>query len=230
MTKADKPSDRAQERRRRGASGDDVYEALYDALLKGELAPGDRVRETEIAERFGVSRTPAREAMQRLETQGLLVVEPRKGASIRRLDQQAVTELYLLRGVLEGMAAAEAARHASEAEVETLAAMLAEPPPAPTDATALTRRNKAFHQAIHRAAHNRFLLETMINLSASFALLGRTTLVAEARADEAEEEHRRIFEAIAAGRAADARTAMEAHIHRSHQARLRLMAAEDPRA
>lgn len=220
--------DEAQaEPRRRGATGDDVYEALYEALLKGELAPGDRIRETEIAERFGVSRTPAREAMQRLESQGLVVVEPRKGASIRRLDQQAVTELYLLRGVLEGMAAAEAARHASNAETETLAAMLSEPTPDPTDATALARRNKTFHHAVHRAAHNRFLLETMGRLSANFALLGRTTLVAEARAEKAEEEHRRIFEAIAAGRPDAAKAAMEAHIHSAHQARLRLLIKED---
>lgn len=212
-----------QPARTRGGSSDEIYDALFESLLRGELKPGDRVREAELAERYGVSRTPIREAMQRLENQGLLVHEPRKGASIRKLDQQAITELYLLRGVLEGMAAAEAAQHASEAEIDALSDLIEDSAAPDADPVHTARTNKAFHDAIHRAAHNRFLVSVMEGLTATMTLLGKTTLGAKARASAAQTEHHAIVEAIAARRPDAAREAAEAHIRAAHRARLRML-------
>ena len=207
--------------RARGSSGDDVYEALHDALLRGELKPGDRIREAEIAATLNVSRTPVREALQRLEAAGVLVHEPRKGASIRRLDQQAVTELYLLRTSLEGLAAYEAVKHASNEEIETLQDMIDSADPGATDPVWIARSNHVFHRAIRRAAHNRFLVLAMESLSATMSLLGRTTLATLDRAQQAADEHQTIVSAIAARDADAAREAAEQHIKEAHRARLK---------
>ena len=81
-----------------------IYQQLINAIEKGDLRPGDRMLETELASRFGVSRTPIREAIRRLETDGLVVHKPRIGAVVRVLTQQEIVELYEMRIVLEATA------------------------------------------------------------------------------------------------------------------------------
>lgn len=217
-----KPDD-ADQPKQRGSSGEDAYVALYEAMLSGELKPGDRIREAEIAKMLGMSRTPVREAMRQLETQGLLSHQPRKGVTIRKLDHSAITELYLVRVTLEGMAAAEAARHASEAEIEALQDMVASDAMVQADPVRLSRTNRVFHQTIYRAAHNRFLLDMLASLEVTMSLLGKTTLSLRDRPAPALEEHRRIVAAIAARAPDDAEAAAKQHIQAAHRARLRLL-------
>ncbi|MEM7499112.1 MAG: GntR family transcriptional regulator [Pseudomonadota bacterium] len=211
----------------RGSSGHNAYDALFDLMLSGKLKPGDRVREAEIATMLGTSRTPVREAMRQLETQGLLTHEPRKGVTIRSLDHSAITELYLFRETLEGMAAAEAARHASRAEVETLEDLVAGPVATGLEPVRLSRQNKTFHRTIYRAAHNRFLLQSLEGLDATMTLLGRTTLSLADRPGPALSEHREIVAAIAAGDSAAAEEAAKRHIRAAHRARLRLLTEDE---
>ena len=109
---------------RRGRSADAVHRYILDRINEGTLKPGNRVRESTLAERTGLSRTPAREAMQRLENEGLLTHAAHHGMAVRTLDHQEVTEFYLIRGLLEGTAASLAARHASDAEIDALRVML----------------------------------------------------------------------------------------------------------
>ena len=203
----------------------DAYDAIRARILSGAIAPGDRLREIALADEMGLSRTPVREAMRRLEQDGLVEHVPHRGAIVRTLDPQQVTELYLIREVLEGTAARLAAQQASAAEVEALRALLATQPGEAEDAGGVeaSRRNAVFHRAIRDAAHNRFLLRAMEGVTASLALLGPTTLGMPGRIPEAAAEHAAILEAIA-GRDGDAaEAAARAHIRSAHRARLRLI-------
>ncbi|CAN0238885.1 unnamed protein product, partial [Chrysoparadoxa australica] len=105
------------------SQGNATYRRLLDEIREGRLMPGERLRETELAERVGVSRTPVREAIRQLEADGLVGHVPRIGASVRKLDYAEVMELYEMRAVLEGTAARLAARAASEVELQELAAL-----------------------------------------------------------------------------------------------------------
>src|SRR5882724_6928753 len=97
-----------------------VYESLRYAIWDGRIKKGERVREEEIARHLGVSRTPVREALQRLQQRGLLVVGGGRGLVVAELSQHQVIELYAMRQVLEGSAARFAAQRASEPEVAIL--------------------------------------------------------------------------------------------------------------
>ncbi|KIT16256.1 transcriptional regulator NanR [Jannaschia aquimarina] len=163
--------------------------------------------------------------MRRLEQDGLIAHVPHKGATVRALDTQQMTELYLVREVLEGTAARLAAQHASEAEIAALRELLAGQPSEAEDAGAAeaSRRNAVFHGAIRDAAHNRFLLAAMEGVHASLALLGPTTLGLRGRISAAAQEHAAILDAIAARRPDAAEEAAREHIRQAHRARLRLV-------
>lgn len=204
-----------------------VYRHVIDRITEGRLKPGARVRETALAEATGVSRTPVREAMRRLESEGLLVHEPHRGMVVRRLDHQEVTELYLMRAVLEGTAAGLAARHASDAEIAALREMVGPAASHGVEAVALARSNKLFHRALYRGAHNRYLLAMLDQLTTAMLLLGRTTLGLPGRADEATVEHAEIVDAIARHDPDDAEAAARRHIEAAHKARLAILFEDD---
>ena len=105
---------RTSERKPDVSQGHDAYERLVAEIRAGTLRPNDRLTETDLAARFGISRTPVREAIRRLETEGLVIHLARVGATVRALDYAEVTELYEMRAVLEGTAARLSARAASE--------------------------------------------------------------------------------------------------------------------
>ncbi|MEM8658250.1 MAG: GntR family transcriptional regulator, partial [Pseudomonadota bacterium] len=103
----------------------DAYDMVLDAIDKGEFRPGDRLVEADLADRFGVSRTPIREAFQRLETQGVLVRDGRS-LIVASLSHDQMGELYVLRAELEGLAARLAAQHAAPEEITVLFDMVEE--------------------------------------------------------------------------------------------------------
>lgn len=202
-----------------GADQADAYSLILEAVDRGDLKPGQRLVETELAERLGVSRTPVREALQRLETQGVVA---RDGRSLRvaTLDHDQLGELYEVRGVVEGLAARLAARHAAPEEIEVLREMVEEDRALVLDPTALSLANRRFHRQMHRASHNRYLNQMLESMRRSMALLSTTTLGAPGRGDESLAEHSAIVEAIAARDEAGAQQAAEKHISNSYRARL----------
>lgn len=216
---------------RRGAAGNHgtesrgeaAYLRLKDAIQSGELKPGQRIREVEMAERLTMSRTPVREALRRLEADGLLTFAPYRGMVISELDHQAVMELYQMREVLEGTAAGLAARHASEAEVAALKDIIEADPGPDGDPGRLATHNRRFHGAIYRSAHNRYLLKTLNVLGDAMALLGMTTLSLTGRSGTALEEHQEIVDAIEARDPDRAEAAARAHIRAAQRARIRIM-------
>jgi DNA-binding GntR family transcriptional regulator len=203
----------------------EAYLRLKEAIRKGTLSPGTRVREVEIAHRFGISRTPARDAIRRLESEGLISFVPRHGAVVSQLDHQATMELYDLREILEGAAAAFAARHASAAEIEELEELIAAEPELEKKPDQLADLNQLFHASLYRAAHNRFLERTLIALRDSMALLGGTSLKVKGRFQTAHDEHVAIVSAIAARDVEKAEQMAMAHIRNAQRARLKLMRA-----
>ncbi len=210
---------------RKSSAPASAYQEIRARILNGDFRPGDRLREVELAEELGLSRTPVREAIRRLEQDGIVEHAAHKGAVVRLLDQSSITELYTIREVLEGTSARLAAQHASEAEIEALEEVLATQPPesADLDAAEASRRNAIFHGAIGQAAHNRFLLTAMDGIGSALSLLGPTTLAMKDRIDAAREEHRAILSAIGARDADAAEEAARAHIRAAHRARLRLI-------
>lgn len=204
--------------------GNAAYHRLLDALREGRLNPGDRLRETELAERFGVSRTPVREAIRQLEADGIVAHVPRQGASIRTLDYAEVMDLYEMRAVLEGTAARLAARAASDIEIEELFDMnraLADTGNTP-EAFVL---NRQFHAAMLDAAKNRFLTRSITSLQKALMILGPTTLTEPDRAAKAVEEHFGVLDAIRARDGVLAEAAMRAHIEAAQRVRVRALRA-----
>ncbi|MDG1371589.1 MAG: GntR family transcriptional regulator [Paracoccaceae bacterium] len=201
----------------------DLHERILDAIDAGDYPPGARLLETELAETFGVSRTPVREALRRLESQGVVTHEARKGAVVASLDYNQLGELYAVREVMEGLAARLAARFASPAEVQLLRDMIAKDRQE-TDPSKLAQANKRFHRQLHLASHNRVLSRTLDPVRRSLALLSGTTFTAKERPEQSNDEHERIVEAIAARDENGADQAAQAHIASAYALRLRLEA------
>ena len=201
----------------------DAYSLILTAIEGGTYRPGDRLVESELAERFGVSRTPVREALQRLETQAMLVRDGRS-LIVASLDHNQLAELYTVRAELEALAARLAARHATPEEVRVLAQMVEEDRRTKGDPEALARANKRFHRQIHLASHNRYLVQQLDLVHRTMALMARTSLAAEGRGETALAEHARTVEAIAAGDGAAADRARRQHISMAWETRLKLEA------
>ncbi len=203
----------------------DAYDLILEAIDTGIYRPGDRLVESELAERFGVSRTPIREALQRLETQSLLARDGRS-LIVASLDHNQLAELYVVRTELEGLAARLAAQHAAPEEVRVLREMVEEDEALLDNPEALSRANRRFHSQIHLASHNRFLVRQLDLVHRSMALLATTSLAAEGRGETALAEHREIVDAIERGDGDAAYAALKKHISQAFETRLRADAAK----
>ena len=204
----------------------DAYQLILEAIESGVYKPGDRLVESELAERFGVSRTPVREALQRLETQSMLTRDGRS-LIVASLDHNALAELYAVRAELEGLAGRLAARHASEEELRVLRSMVEEDRAlVGGDPRELARANKRFHRLIHLASHTRFLVRQLDLVHRSMALMANTSLAAEGRDTKALDEHDAIVRALEARDGAAAGAALKAHISQAFETRLRVDSGE----
>ena len=203
----------------------DAYGLILEAIDVGIYKPGSRLVESELAERFGVSRTPIREALQRLETQSLLTRDGRS-LIVASLDHNQMAELYVVRTELEGLAARLAAQHASVEEVNVLQQMVDADRIRVSDAAALARSNKRFHKQLHLASHNRFLVQQLDLVYRSMALLATTSLAVEGRGPVALDEHQAIVTAISDRDEALAYEAVKQHLSQAFVTRLKHDAGE----
>lgn len=206
--------------------GQSAYRRLLEEIRSGALAPGARLRETELADRLGISRTPVREAIRQLEADGLVVHLPRQGATIRTLDHAEMVELYEMRAVLEGTAARLAARAASDIELAELSALNADLALAAAGPQA-RELNRQFHRMLIEAARNRFLLKSMNALQKTLLILGPTTLADPSRATAAVAEHAAVLAALQSRDGAAAEAAMRQHVDAALSARIRGMRDRD---
>lgn len=209
-----------------GPQGNSVYQRLLDEIREGALLPGDRLREIDLSERLGVSRTPVREAIRQLEADGLVTHVPRQGASVRSLSYAEVMELYEMRAVLEGTAALLAARAASDVELDELEVLNDRLAKAGTGPEA-ARINRVFHATLLDAAKNRFLAKSMLSLQKALLILGPSQLLDNERADAAVAEHRCIMTALKSRDSAAAEMEMRAHIEAAQRMRIRALQKRD---
>ena len=208
---------------RSGSRGEFVYRALIQAIRKGTLRPGDRIREEEVAQALGVSRTPVREALQLLQTRRLIEMTPGRGVVVMELTKQQVLELYAMREVLEGAAARFAARHASPTEIALLHQLLDEFSASAGDAEHLARINHMLHRAIYDAARNVYMQEALANLEDGLSLLQNTTYSIPERHASADQEHRAIVAAIERRDMDGAEALSRLHIRESQRIRLSML-------
>lgn len=203
----------------------DAYSLILEAIDIGDFRPGDRLVESDLADRFGVSRTPIREALQRLETQSLLTRDGRS-LIVASLDHNQLAELYVVRAELEGLAAALAARHATVEETRVLRDMVTDDEKLIGHPQAMARANRRFHKQIHLASHNRFLVQQLDLVHRSMALMATTSLAAAGRGEDALVEHDAIVSAIETGNAKAASEALRSHISKAFVTRLKLDSGE----
>lgn len=198
----------------------DAYSMVLEAIDQGIYLPGDRLVESELAERFGVSRTPVREALQRLETQSVLVRDGRSMV-VSSLNHDQLGELYVVRAELEGLAAKLAAQHAGPEEVRVLCKMVDLDYKLLGQPEKLSRANRRFHKQLHLASHNRYLVQQLEMVHRTMALLATTTFAIEGRDSTALDEHAAIVQAIETRDGEAAEIALKNHISNAYEMRLK---------
>lgn len=208
---------------RGGPRGEFVYKALLDGIRAGRIQPGDRIREEDVAQSLGVSRTPVREALQYLQARRLVEDAPGRGIVVVELTTQQAMELYAMREVLEGAAARFAAQHALPAEIAVMRELNEAFEASAGDPNGLVRINQALHRAIYEAARNRYMREALNNLEDALSLLQSTTFVIPERHAPATREHGAIVAAIESRDAEGAEAASRLHVREAQRVRLRML-------
>lgn len=216
---------------------DEIAFRLEAEILDGAYAPGSHLMQEEICARFGVSRTPVREALRKLQAQNLVDLIPNKGARIRTITLSELTEVYAVRAELEGYAAALAAPlfsgdHAAalesvQARLESVVATLGLPPPRQAGDSfinaQLTRFNEEFHGVIRAVGGNALLDRMITDLQRRFPkdYVWKTIESADLIETINVTEHRRILDALVRGDADAARAAMTEHVRHAGSVLLR---------
>jgi DNA-binding GntR family transcriptional regulator len=191
-----------------------LREAIEDKIATGTFPPGMHLDENQLAQMFGVSRTPLREALIQLASTGIVVVRPRRGAVVADVTPQRLLEMFELMAELEAMCARLAARRMAEPEEEELvrAHRECEVACAASDTDDYFHKNERFHRAIYAAAHNGFLVEQALALHRRLRPYRRLQLRVRNRMAASFNEHVQIVEALVAGDADAAAECLRRHI------------------
>lgn len=176
-----------------------VFDALREAIISGHLKPGERMMEVQLAEEMGVSRTPVREAIRKLELEGFVVMIPRKGAYVAGISLKDIADVFEIRASLESLAAGLAAERITEEELEKLERALVAVSNSAEDTTlaALVEGDTGFHDIIYQASRNTRLVQIINNLQEQLQRFRTASLGMPGRMKIAIEEHKKIVEAIA---------------------------------
>lgn len=205
-----------------------AYERLKELILDLELPPGALVTERRLMDMTNCGRTPVREAMQRLQRDGLLRVVPFRGAFIREVSSRDVDEICQMRVLLESFAAGLAARLIAPSQLDALRAILdGLEPLAERQPRECFEADRAFHALIIEASGHGRIRETITPLADQIQRLRYLSAARPERARAAHDEHRRIAEAIAARDPSAAEAAMREHLRHSHAQLLQLVGFQD---
>ena len=182
-------------------TADRIRETLEQAILTGEFTDGARLDEVRLCTRFGVSRTPVREALHQLTASGLLEMKPRRGAFVRMPGFVEVVEMFEVMGELESMCGRLAANRISDAQLQafSLACESCEEAEAAGDSDAYYRENETFHQVLYEASGNRFLQSQALQLQKRLQPFRRLQLRVRGRIRQSLDEHRQILKAVEDG-------------------------------
>lgn len=194
-----------------------VYRRIEDGILSGEYPVGTSLTEQEVSRVTGVSRTPVRAALQRLEQEGLVRLIPNKGAVVLGISQADLVDIYRMRMRLEGLAAAMAAERLTEKDIVALreTVELAEFYVARGDAAKLRDLDSNFHEAVYNASGSRMLRQTLSDLHHKIGVWRAKSLADPHRVPESVAEHRAILNALIARDAALADSLTSRHVERA---------------
>ncbi|HET8615407.1 MAG TPA: GntR family transcriptional regulator [Actinomycetales bacterium] len=199
-----------------------LYEELRDRIASGDLAPGDHLVETTLAKHHGVSRTPIREALRRLEQDGL-VEQFERGLRVRLQDLDEILEVYGVRILLEGAVAASAAERYRESDRLRLHSLLERMDNVePGDVDAMAEANRHFHQAVWAAGHNQTLVDMLNRLSVRVDRYSPSTYSDVGRWPRAAAQHHELYQAIVGRDAEAARTVAGTHMQEARDVRVAL--------
>lgn len=208
-------------------NGPTPYERIKTAILDGTFGPGDPLVEASVADWCGVSRTPVREALTRLEQDGL-ARRTEFGLVVRVRSPEEILDIYRIRIVLEEAAARTAAERHTEFDVARMERLLQEGVKIdPTDESSMVEYNRRFHLGVWRAGHNEALIDLLERLDLHLLRFPATTLSYGDRWREALAEHRDLVNAIARGDADRAGRIARKHFTTAREIRLRLWEQQD---
>ncbi len=199
-----------------------AFEKIKEAIIKGHFKPGEKLVEQTLAQEMGVSRTPVREAIRRLEAEGFVVSIPRKGVVVSRTDKEEIVQLYSIRAELEGLAARWAIEHADENDIQKLdeAVLRMEETAASGDLDGVVQSNALFHDAIAQASKSRILCTLLKTLQDNIQRFRFQSLHLPGRPEAALAEHKEIVAAIKGKKAEEVDRLLKEHLQRACAATL----------
>jgi len=194
-----------------------IFETLRQAIIMGELKPGERIMEIQFAEKMGVSRTPVREAIRKLELEGLVTMLPRKGAHVAELSEKDIKDVLEIRSSLDGLATSLAAQRIQKEELKELKNIINqfEQYMEKNNVQGLIKKDIEFHDLIYKASRNEKLIQIIANLKDQVHRFRVVYLKDYSSPKEIIREHLHIYEAIKNGDAEQAE--MLAALHIKHQ-------------
>lgn len=202
-----------------------VYLSLEEQIISQQLRPGEAVTEMKLSRELGVSRTPVREALQRLDREGLIKLIPNKGAVVLGISEQDLIDIYKIRMRLEGLAARIAAEKRDEAlcrelcdNVDLTGFYMAK-----GDIEKVKNLDSEFHDIIYRCCESRMLGKTLSELHRYIASYRKLSLAASGRIDRSLAEHKEIYDAISEGNADAADALMSEHVERALENLLKII-------
>ncbi len=202
-----------------------VYDALEEAILTGELKTGEPLTELSLSEKLGVSRTPIRAALHRLDEDGLIKLSPNRGAVVVGVDGDDLADIYRIRTCLEGLASAMAAEKMTEADKKSLGDTLelSEFYIKKNDPEHIKELDTAFHRAIFEKCGSRMLCKILTDLHRSIKAYRKLSLSKSGRIEASVREHRKIYEAILSSDAKEAERLTVKHIQNAMSSTLAVM-------
>ena len=193
---------------------DVVFKTLRQAILKGELEPGERLMEIQLAERLGVSRTPIREAIRKLELEGLVLMIPRRGAEVAKISEKNLRDVLEVRRSLEELAIDLACQRIQEEELETLREAQKEFAAAIAvgDAMEIAQTDEKFHEIIYSGTGNQKLMQILSNLREQMYRYRLEYIKDANKRQILLVEHEQILKALSLRHVQEARLAVREHI------------------
>ncbi len=204
-----------------------VCESLREAIRRGILKPGERIMEIQLAEELGVSRTPVREAIRKLELEGYVVMMPRRGTYVANMSIRDINEIFEIRTALESLSNGLAAEHITDEELEHLQRLLVIIGGYIKEGNMekIVETDIEFHDLMYHAARNQRLVGIISNLRDQLTRFRTLSMSHPGRLEATLEEHKAIVEAIANGDRRSASKAAERHMENSEKTLLQAMEA-----
>jgi DNA-binding GntR family transcriptional regulator len=195
----------------RNALYEDVAERLRQRIFARELMPGSWIDEMKISQEYGISRTPLREALKVLATEGLVTMKLRRGAYVTEVSDKDLKDVYHLLALLESDAAAQVAQHASDVELEDLLGLHEQLKQSVHDRTQFFALNEQFHLRILALANNKWRTQMVLDLRKVMKLNRQNSLLKSGRVEESLSEHQALMDALQARKPALSMEKMQAH-------------------